>query len=167
MRSKITAIHKFLICLLTAALLFCLTAGGCAQRLSFVEGEYASIDEVADAAFSKVKLELYNIDKQRYSKANGVNVICDVTKSGDEKYFSFDLYLYVDKLNEYRKVNVNELEYVGGSPQVYKSYPSDGNGYIVSGTSYKIDGIVFEYQSIVTVTVCQNETEYYCYRISL
>lgn len=88
-------IHKFnKIFLVLGVIVFSLFMSGCQPTFdSFVAGEYVSTDEVENDIISKIKLELSNIDEQTYLDANGVNVVWDFTKSGADKYFSFDLYL--------------------------------------------------------------------------
>ena len=159
------AMRKFLICVSLMLLPFCLSLGGCVKRNPLIEGEYVSSDKIENPVFPKIKLELYHLNAQSYAEANGKNVICDVTQSGDEKYFSFDLYLYIEELNEYRKLDVNEFEYMGGSPQIYHSYSSDESGYSVNGTDYKITQISFEYQSQMTIVIYHNDGEYSIYNM--
>lgn len=139
-------------------IIFILLMSGCQKFDSFIAGEYVSINEVDNEIISKMRLELYNIDRKTYLEANGVNVVCDFTKSGADKYFSFDLYLYVDELSEYCKIDLTDFKNENHTPTYY-CYPADKDA------SYNISSITFwfdegPYDNWFIIVTHQNDTEY-------
>ncbi|MCH5142208.1 MAG: hypothetical protein J1G07_00620 [Clostridiales bacterium] len=147
-----------------AVIIFSISISGCQKFDSFIEGEYVSTDEVDNDIISKIRLELYHIDEQTYLNANGVNVVWDFTKSGADQYFSFNLYLYVDELGEYCKMDLTDFKHSSHSPTYY-CYPTDKDA------SYNINAITFwftigPYDPFFMILLHQNGMEYY-YQISL
>ena len=71
-------------------LVFGLCLVGCESTLSyFIDGQYISTNEVDNELFSKIKLELYQIDDEKYLSSKGINVIHDISITEYNKYFSF------------------------------------------------------------------------------
>lgn len=136
---------------------------------SITEGEYISeIDEnkVDKYPFSKLKLRIYNIDKQTYLDSNGINVFCDYTKgSNEQQYYSFELFLYVNELEDYLKINLPELEHIERCVQVYASSP------VNSEDCFNIRSITFWYSRPYEVIIAQNNEhqsyDSYTYKITL
>ena len=151
-------------------ILFILFMSGCQKFDSFVEGEYVSINEVDNEIISKIRLDLCRIDRITYSKANGVNVVCDSDKSGVERFFSFELYLYVDELGEYCKIDLTDFKHtnINHSPNYY-CYPVDKDaGYNISSISFwtaRRFGTGISDKG-VSVMISQNDTAY-MYELSL
>lgn len=162
---------KLKIGLVLGVILFSLFLSACQPKFdSFVEGEYVTTNEVDNDIISKIRLELYNIDEQTYSKSNGVNVVCDFTKSGADKYFSFNLYLFVDELGEYCKIDLTNFEHLSHAPTYY-CYPADKEVSSAISGIYNISAIAFEYSigkydTCFDVLLRQNGIEYY-YQLSL
>ena len=148
-------------------ILFILFMSGCQKFDSFVEGEYVSTNEVDNEIISKVRLELNRINRITYSEANGVNVVCDSDKSGVERFFSFELYLYVDELGEYCRIDLTDFKHtnINHSPNYY-CYPVDKDA------SYNISSIIFEFyvgphgDNCFKFFIDQNDTTY-MYELSL
>ena len=155
---------KLKIWLVLGVILFSLFLSACQPEFdSFVEGEYVTANEVDNAIISKIRLELYNIDEQTYSEANGVNVVCDFTKSGADKYFSFDLYLFVNELDEYCKIDLTDFEHLSHAPTYFCNPVDKDASYNISGITFWFDGLP---NAIFTVVMKQNDMEY-IYQISL
>lgn len=155
---------KLKILLLLGVVFICLFLGACRINFdSFVEGDYVTEEEVDNDMISKIRLELYRIDRQTYTEANGVNVVCDFTKSGKDKYFSFDLYLFVDELDGYCKMDLTDFEHLSHAPTYYCN-PADKD------KNYGISGITFSFHATphatFTVVIKQNGIEY-IYTLSL
>ena len=112
---------------------------------SITEGEYISeIDEnkVDKYPFSKLKLRIYNIDKQTYLDSNGINVFCDYTKgSNEQKYYSFELFLYINELEDYLKINLSELKHIEGNIQTYRTFLDNSELY------FNINRITLNYEN--------------------
>lgn len=151
--------------IILGVILFSLFISGCQPKFdSFIAGEYVSTNEVDNDIISKIKIELNHIDEQTYSEANGVNVVCDFTQSGADQYFSFNLYLFVDELDEYCKIDLTDFEHLSHSPTYY-CCPADKDA------SYNISSITFwyaigPYDKFFTVVIKQNGIEYQ-YRVSI
>lgn len=157
-------------CLILCVILFSLLLSACQPKFdSFVEGEYVTTNEVDNAIISKIRLELYNIDEQTYSEANGVNVVWDFTKSGADQYFAFDLYLFVNELDEYCKIDLTDFEHLSHSPTYY-CFPACKEASSNISEIYNISAITFWFDgvpnAIFTVVIRQNGMEY-IYQISL
>ena len=121
-------------------LVFALCLAGCESTLSnFVDGQYISTNEVDNEMFSKIKLELYQIDDEKYLSSKGINVIHDISITEYDKYFSFELYLYLNEINEYVKINLTDFYPDKGSPQIYYAYTIKGE------ENYNIESITFMY----------------------
>ena len=137
--------------------LFCT---GCQITLNnFIDGQYFSTNEVDNNIFSKIKLELHQIDEEKYLSSNGVNVIRDISIIEYNKYFSFELYIYLDEVEEYKIINLNNFYPDEGSPQLYYAYTIKDN------ENYGITGITFMYNH-KKIMISHNEKDYY-YEISL
>ncbi len=138
-------------------ILFSFSVSGCKPKYDgFVAGEYVSTEVKRhvlkgpeDWAFSEIKLNLNNIDRKTYSEASGVNVICDATKSGDDRYFSFELYVYVDELGEYCKIDLADFHCQKGASQTYYCYPIDRKA------SYNISAVTFIYDKPYMILIHQ------------
>lgn len=151
-------------CLTLGVILFSLFLSACQPKFdSFIEGEYVSTDEVDNDIISKFKLELYHIDKQTYSEANGVNVVCDFTKSGADQYFSFDLYLFVNESDQYCKIDLTDFEHLSQAPTYFCNPADKEASFNISSITFWFDGVP---NAIFTVVINQNGMEY-IYQISL
>lgn len=154
-----SAIRKFSSFFIPSLILIAFFMGGCSPKFdSFIEGEYISTNEVENDMISKIKLDLYHIDEQTYIEANGVNVVSDFTRSGEDQYFSFDLYFYIDELEEYRKIDLTNFEHESHA-YTYYCYSVDKEA------SYQIYAITFwfvagAYDTWFEVWFSQNGVEY-------
>lgn len=93
-----------------------------------VEGTYESIDSTESYPISQAKYILKEITEETYNSANSVNVIEDYTYSNNHKYYSFDLFFFLDFSNSYIRIDTHSFKYVSGSPSLYKAtlkYQSD------------------------------------------
>ena len=136
-------------------LVFGLCLVGCESTLSyFIDGQYISTNEVDNELFSKIKLELYQIDDEKYLSSKGINVIQDISITEYDKYFSFKLYLYLNEINEYVKINLTDFYPDKGSPQVYYAYTIKGE------ENYNIESITFMYNH-KKIMISQNGIDYY------
>lgn len=136
-------------------LVFGLCLVGCESTLSnFVDGQYISTNEVDNELFSKIKLELYQIDDEKYLSSKGINVIHDISITEYDKYFSFELYLYLNEINEYVKINLTDFYPDKGSPQIYYAYTIKGE------ENYNIESITFMYNH-KKIMISQNGIDYY------
>ena len=136
-------------------LVFGLCLVGCDSTLSnFGDGQYISTNEVDNELFSKIKLELYQIDDEKYLSSKGINVIQDISITEYDKYFSFELYLYLNEINEYVKINLTDFYPDKGSPQIYYAYTIKGE------ENYNIESITFMYNH-KKIMISQNGIDYY------
>ena len=136
-------------------LVFGLCLVGCDSTLSnFGDGQYISTNEVDNELFSKIKLELYQIDDEKYLSSKGINVIHDISITEYDKYFSFELYLYLNEINEYVKINLTDFYPDKGSPQIYYAYTIKGE------ENYNIESITFMYNH-KKIMISQNGIDYY------
>ncbi len=99
---------KILIAISIFMLLIC---AGCVPKLNPIEtGEYYADGEKENKVFKKAKLEIYEITKEEYELANGINVfeIGDTEYDnefhsafhGSNYYFGIYLFYYDNKNNE-------------------------------------------------------------------
>lgn len=49
--------------------------------------------------FPKIKLELHQINEEKYLSSKVINIICDISITEYNKYFSFELYLYLNEID--------------------------------------------------------------------
>lgn len=147
---------KYIRLFLFASIIFCIIVlSGCQLTLdNFVDGQYISINEVNNEMFSKIKLELHQIDEEKYFSSNDINVIRDVSITEYNKYFSFELYVYLSKSDEYVKINLTNFFPDAGTPQIYYAYP------IEDQENYNIESITFMYNH-KKIMISQNGTDYY------
>lgn len=155
---------KIKILLLLGVVFICLFLGACRVHFdSFVEGDYVTAEEVDNDIIPNIRLELYRIDRQAYTEADGVNVVCDFTKSGKDKYFSFSLYLFVNELDGYIKIDLTNFEHLSHAPTYYCSPVDRDNDYGIGGFTFWFYAIP---HAAFTVVMKQNGTEY-IYTLSL
>ena len=120
---------KILIAISIFMLLIC---AGCVPKLNPIEtGEYYADGEKENKVFKKAKLEIYEITKEEYELANGINVFEDATYRGREnhRYLSIKIYVYSEKTQNYELVTLSEIKFIEGTPQGYlgKSYLKIGD----------------------------------------
>ncbi len=94
---------------------------GCGiTRYPLNPGVYESIEITENGYFSKAKYIMNEIDEQAYFDANSINVIKDGGTSGiDQKYYSFDLYFYLDSLDIFVKIETRYFNFKRDSSSVY------------------------------------------------
>ena len=120
---------KILIAISIVMLLIC---AGCVPKLDPIEtGEYYADGEKENKVFKKAKLEIYEITKEEYELANGINVFEDATYRGKEnhRYLSIKIYVYSEETQNYELVTLSEIKFIEGTPQGYlgKSYLKIGD----------------------------------------
>ena len=120
---------KILIAISIFMLLIC---AGCVPKLNPIEtGEYYADGEKENKVFKKAKLEMYEITKEEYELANGINVFEDATYRGREnhRYLSIKIYVYSEETQNYELVTLSEIKFIEGTPQGYlgKSYLKIGD----------------------------------------
>lgn len=120
---------KILIAISIFVLLIC---AGCVPTLYPIEtGEYYAEGEKENKVFKKAKLEIYEITKEEYELANGINVFEDATYRGKEnhRYLSIKIYVYSEETQNYELVTLSEIKFIEGTPQGYlgKSYLKIGD----------------------------------------
>ncbi len=120
---------KILIAISIIMLLIC---AGCVPTLYPIEtGEYYADGEKENKVFKKAKLEIYEITKEEYELANGINVFEDATYRGKEnhRYLSIKIYVYSEETQNYELVTLSEIKFIEGTPQGYlgKSYLKIGD----------------------------------------
>ena len=120
---------KILIAISIFMLLIC---AGCVPKLYPIEtGEYYADGEKENKFFKKAKLEIYEITKEEYELANGINVFEDATYRGREnhRYLSIKIYVYSEETKNYELVTLSEIKFIEGTPQGYlgKSYLKIGD----------------------------------------
>ena len=120
---------KILIAISIIMLLIC---AGCVPPLYPIEtGEYYADGEKENKVFKKAKLEIYEITKEEYELANGINVFEDATYRGREnhRYLSIKIYVYSEETQNYELVTLSEIKFIEGTPQGYlgKSYLKIGD----------------------------------------
>ena len=120
---------KILIAISIFMLLIC---AGCVPTLYPIEtGEYYAEGEKENKFFKKAKLEMYEITKEEYELANGINVFEDATYRGKEnhRYLSIKIYVYSEETQNYELVTLSEIKFIEGTPQGYlgKSYLKIGD----------------------------------------
>ena len=120
---------KILIAISIFMLLIC---AGCVPTLYPIEtGEYYADGEKENKVFKKAKLEIYEITKEEYELANGINVFEDATYRGREnhRYLSIKIYVYSEETQNYELVTLSEIKFIEGTPQGYlgKSYLKIGD----------------------------------------
>mgnify|MGYP003204573909 FL=1 len=120
---------KILIAISIFMLLIC---AGCVPKLNPIEtGEYYADGEKENKVFKKAKLEIYEITKEEYELANGINVFEDATYRGKEnhRYLSIKIYVYSEETQNYELVTLSEIKFAEGTPQGYlgKSYLKIGD----------------------------------------
>ena len=120
---------KILIAISIIMLLIC---AGCVPPLYPIEtGEYYAEGEKENKFFKKAKLEMYEITKEEYELANGINVFEDATYRGKEnhRYLSIKIYVYSEETQNYELVTLSEIKFIEGTPQGYlgKSYLKIGD----------------------------------------
>ena len=120
---------KILIAISIFMLLIC---AGCVPTLYPIEtGEYYADGEKENKFFKKAKLEMYEITKEEYELANGINVFEDATYRGREnhRYLSIKIYVYSEKTQNYELVTLSEIKFAEGTPHCYngKSYLKIGD----------------------------------------
>ena len=120
---------KILIAISIFMLLIC---AGCVPPLYPIEtGEYYAEGEKENKVFKKAKLEIYEITKEEYELANGINVFEDATYRGKEnhRYLSIKIYVYSEETQNYELVTLSEIKFIEGTPQGYlgKSYLKIGD----------------------------------------
>ncbi len=120
---------KILIAISIIMLLIC---AGCVPPLYPIEtGEYYAEGEKENKVFKKAKLEMYEITKEEYELANGINVFEDATYRGKEnhRYLSIKIYVYSEETQNYELVTLSEIKFIEGTPQGYlgKSYLKIGD----------------------------------------
>ena len=120
---------KILIAISIFMLLIC---AGCVPKLNPIEtGEYYADGEKENKFFKKAKLEMYEITKEEYELANGINVFEDATYRGREnhRYLSIKIYVYSEETQNYELVTLSEIKFIEGTPQGYlgKSYLKIGD----------------------------------------
>lgn len=105
-----------------------LTITGCTEKKCLVEGTYESNDSAVNYSISKAQYILKEITEETYILANSENVIEDSAYSNNQKYYSFNLYFFLDYLNSYVRIDTHSFKYVGGSHSLYNAtlkYQSD------------------------------------------
>ena len=120
---------KILIAISIFMLLIC---AGCVPKLNPIEtGEYYADGEKENKFFKKANLEMYEITKEEYELANGINVFEDTTYRGREnhRYLSIKIYVYSEETQNYELVTLSEIKFIEGTPQGYlgKSYLKIGD----------------------------------------
>ena len=120
---------KILIAISIFMLLIC---AGCVPTLFPIEtGKYYAEGEKENKFFKKAKLEIYEITKEEYELANGINVFEDATYRGREnhRYLSIKIYVYSEETQNYELVTLSEIKFIEGTPQGYlgKSYLKIGD----------------------------------------
>jgi len=120
---------KILVAISIIMLLIC---AGCVPKLNPIEtGEYYADGEKENKVFKKAKLEIYEITKEEYELANGINVFEDATYRGREnhRYLSIKIYVYSEETQNYELVTLSEIKFIEGTPQGYlgKSYLKIGD----------------------------------------
>ena len=120
---------KILIAISIFMLLIC---AGYVPKLNPIEtGEYYADGEKENKFFKKAKLEMYEITKEEYELANGINVFEDATYRGREnhRYLSIKIYVYSEETQNYELVTLSEIKFIEGTPQGYlgKSYLKIGD----------------------------------------
>ena len=120
---------KILVAISIIMLLIC---AGCVPPLYPIEtGEYYTDGEKENKFFKKAKLEMYEITKEEYELANGINVFEDATYRGREnhRYLSIKIYVYSEETQNYELVTLSEIKFIEGTPQGYlgKSYLKIGD----------------------------------------
>lgn len=136
---------KILIAISIFMLLIC---AGCVPKLNPIEtGEYYADGEKENKVFKKAKLEMYEITKEEYELANGINVFEDATYRGKEnhRYLSIKIYVYSEETQNYELVTLSEIKFAEGTPHCYngKSYLKIGDteysGYYDAALAFGID----------------------------
>ena len=120
---------KILIAISIFMLLIC---AGCVPTLYPIEtGECYAEGEKENKFFKKAKLEMYEITKEEYELANGINVFEDATYRGKEnhRFLSIKIYVYSEETQNYELVTLSEIKFIEGTPQGYlgKSYLKIGD----------------------------------------
>ena len=108
-----------------------LICAGCVPPLYPIEtGEYYAEGEKENKFFKKAKLEMYEITKEEYELANGINVFEDATYRGKEnhRYLSIKIYVYSEETQNYELVTLSEIKFAEGTPHCY-----DGKSYLKIG----------------------------------
>ena len=118
--------------LITISIIMLLICAGCVPKLNPIEtGEYYAEGEKENKVFKKAKLEIYEITKEEYELANGINVFEDATYRGKEnhRYLSIKIYVYSEETQNYELVTLSEIKFIEGTPQGYlgKSYLKIGD----------------------------------------
>ncbi|MDE5547857.1 MAG: hypothetical protein K2J30_02555 [Clostridia bacterium] len=117
------------------ALLICslmLFVSACTPRLKPLTGGtfvWEKLSEMEEMPFSNMKLVFSEIDEETFHEAEGVNVICDEASLAEQKYYSFDLYVFLEDENEFFQIDVVDLKkeetkwwYCGVTADSAKSY---------------------------------------------
>lgn len=88
------------------------------------------IVENQEAPFSNVKLVLAEIDKEAFEQADGVNVILDESPSATRKYYSFELYVFVEEVNDFIPIDIVGFKNAEATPVYFCQTvnPSGSNG---------------------------------------
>ena len=118
--------------LIVISIIMLLICAGCVPPLYPIEtGEYYAEGEKENKVFKKAKLEIYEITKEEYELANGINVFEDATYRGKEnhRYLSIKIYVYSEETQNYELVTLSEIKFIEGTPQGYlgKSYLKIGD----------------------------------------
>ena len=118
--------------LITISIFMLLICAGCVPKLNPIEtGEYYAEGEKENKVFKKAKLEIYEITKEEYELANGINVFEDATYRGrkNHRYLSIKIYVYSEETQNYELVTLSEIKFIEGTPQGYlgKSYLKIGD----------------------------------------
>ena len=98
-------------------------------------------------SFQESKIRIYEITKEEYELANGINVFEDATYRGKEnhRYLSIKIYVYSEETQNYELVTLSEIKFAEGTPHCYngKSYLKIGDteysGYYDAALAFGID----------------------------
>ena len=149
---KIVLVLLSLISVISIAFSF----GGCRLptiRL-FSVGTYETY-EVEGEPFIKAKFILRAISKEEFESADGVNVIKNESKDKENNiYYSFELFLYDDTVQDYEQVKILSTRFSKGTPCTYyfqTEYESNGK---------TVSGMTLNYHTIMYQDKADHETKY-------
>ena len=113
------------------------------NRIPLKSGTYESVEIVSkNNDFTKAKYILNEINEQEYLEASSINVIKDGGTYGKkQKFYSFELYFFLESLNNFIKLETINFDYKQDSSAVYTAtFTYDSNETHISRL------LIFDYQ---------------------
>lgn len=90
------------------------------EKYPLKPGIYESKEVTINDYFSKAKYMISEIDEQTFISANLINVIKDGGTSGrKQKYYSFNLFFFIDSIDDYLNIDTRNFDFKKDSLSVY------------------------------------------------